>query len=87
MPEVACLYVKQSHGGQGYGHLLVEAAEKRAKELGIPWVFAFSTRAVDYFTETLGYESCPVEEIPTTQQERLRASGRESLVIRKKITS
>ena len=85
--EVACLYVKQSHGGQGYGHLLVEAAEKRAKELGIPWVFAFSTRAVDYFTETLGYESCPVEEIPPTQQERLRASGRESLVIRKKITS
>ncbi len=85
--EVACLYVKQSHGGQGYGHLLVEAAEKRAGELGIPWVFALSTRAVDYFTGMLGYNSCPVEEIPFARQELLKASGRESLVIRKKIAS
>lgn len=85
--EVACLYVKQSHGSQGYGNLLVEAAEKRARELGIPWVFALSTRAVDYFTETLGYEPCPVEEIPAVRQERLKASGRESLVIRKEIRS
>ena len=84
--EVACLYVKQNHGGQGYGHLLVEAAEKRARELGIPWVFALSTRAVNYFTENLGYEECPIEVIPKVRQERLRESRRESMVIRKQIT-
>lgn len=83
--EVACLYVKQNHGGQGYGHLLVEAAEKRARELGIPWVFALSTRAVDYFTENLGYQPCPIEEIPMSRQERLQASGRASMVIRKRL--
>lgn len=83
--EVACLYVKQNHGGLGYGHLLVEAAEKRARELGIPWVFALSTRAVDYFTENLAYQACPIGDIPASRQERLRASGRESMVIRKMI--
>ncbi len=83
--EIACLYVKQSHGGQGYGQFLVQAAEKRARELGIPWVFALSTRAVDFFVEQLEYQPCPIEEIPRLRQERLRASGRESSVIRKTI--
>ena len=83
--EVACLYVKQSHGGQGYGHLLVAAAEERARELGLPWVFALSTRAADYFTENLGYSFCPIEEIPKARQERLLASGRGSVIIRKQL--
>jgi amino-acid N-acetyltransferase len=85
--ELACLYVKQSHGGRGYGHLLVEAAEKRARERDLPWVFALSTRAVEFFTENLGYEPCPVEEIPVLRQQRLRESGRGSLVIRKFLSS
>lgn len=85
--EIACLYVKQSHGGQGYGQLLVKAAEQRALELGIPWVFALSTRAIDFFLDQLGYESCPIEVIPASRQERLRSTNRESLVIRKTISS
>ncbi|MFT6863113.1 MAG: amino-acid N-acetyltransferase [Akkermansiaceae bacterium] len=83
--EIACLYVKQSHGGQGYGRLLVRAAEKRARELGIPWVFALSTRAVEFFIGQLGYERCPIEEIPPVRQERLLASGRASMVIRNRL--
>lgn len=83
--EVACLYVKQSHGGQGYGHMLVAAAEDRARELGIPWVFALSTRAADYFTVNLGYTPCPIGEIPKVRRERLIASGRESVIIRKQL--
>ena len=84
--EIACLYVKQSHGGQGYGQLLVEAAEQQARELGIPWVFALSTRAIDFFVEQLDYHPCPIEVIPDSRQERLRSTARESLVIRKTIT-
>lgn len=84
--EIACLYVKQSHGGQGYGQLLVKAAEVRALELGVPWVFALSTRAVDFFMAQLGYQPLPIEGIPCSRQERLRASGRESTVIYKTIT-
>ena len=83
--EIACLYVKQSHGGQGYGYLLVKAAEQRALELGVPWVFALSTRAVDFFLDQLGYEPCSIEVIPASRQERLRSTDRESLVIRKTI--
>lgn len=83
--EIACLYVKQSHGGQGYGRLLVKAAEQRARDLGIPWVFALSTRAVEFFIGQLGYEPCPLEKIPLARQGRLRASGRQSLVIWKEL--
>ncbi|MGJ8694876.1 MAG: GNAT family N-acetyltransferase [Verrucomicrobiaceae bacterium] len=83
--EVACLYVKQNHGAEGYGKLLVRAAEKRAKELGFPWVFALSNRAVDYFVEQLGYEPVDVATIPESRQELLRNSGRNSMVIRKEL--
>jgi len=83
--EVACLYVKQSHGGQGYGQRLVEAAEERARARDLPWVFALSTRAVAFFTEQLEYESCPIKEIPRGRREKLEASGRGSMVIRKKL--
>ena len=83
--EIACLYVKQSHGSQGYGKLLVKAAEQQARELGIPWVFALSNRAIDFFVKQLGYEPCPIKVIPTSRQARMRSTTRESLVIRKTI--
>lgn len=81
--EVACLYVKQSHGGRGYGHLLVEAAESRARELGLEWVFALSTRAAAYFKDSLGYDDCSIEIIPEERRRRLESSGRESVIVRK----
>lgn len=83
--EVACLYVKQSHGAQGYGARLVRAAEERARELGLPWIFALSNRAVDYFTGSLEYELCSTSMIPGVRREKLEASGRDSLVIRKQL--
>lgn len=83
--EIACLYVKQSHGGQGYGKLLVKAAENLARQLEIPWVFALSTRAIDFFVDQLGYQPCQIDIIPPSRQESLKATARESLVIWKKI--
>lgn len=84
--EIACLYVKQNHGTEGYGKLLVKAAEKRATEKGLSWVFALSTRAVDYFIQQLDYEPMILSEIPRSRQAKLRESKRESLVLRKTIT-
>lgn len=81
--EVACLYVKQNHGSEGYGGLLVEAAEQRARELNLPWVFALSTRAANYFVDQLGYEPVEVVDIPESRQSLLLESGRDSIVIRK----
>ena len=83
--EIACLYVKQSHGNQGYGHRLVEAAEERAREMELPMVFALSNRAVGFFVDTLNYEDYPISAIPEVRREKLLASGRESLVIGKKL--
>ena len=83
--EVACLYVKQSHGSEGYGQLLVEAAERRARELELPWVFALSTRAADYFLDQLGYERMDVADIPKSRQKLLEQSGRDSVVIKKNL--
>jgi len=83
--EVACLYVKQTHESGGYGRLLVEAAEKKARELEIPWVFALTTRALDYFTERLGYEPIDIDQLPEVRKSRLQESGRDSRVIRKNL--
>lgn len=84
--EVACLYVKQSHGGRGYGRRLVKAVEERARELQLKWVFALSNRAAQFFTEKLGYVHASVEEIPEKRQIRLKDSGRESVIVRKNLS-
>lgn len=79
--EVACLYVKQSHEGLGYGVLLVRAAEEMARELEVPVVFALTNRASGYFRDRLGYSEMSVEEIPEERQQKLRESGRDSVVL------
>ncbi|MGE9267153.1 MAG: GNAT family N-acetyltransferase [Verrucomicrobiales bacterium] len=83
--EVACLYVKQAHEGLGYGILLVQAAEDKARELGLERVFALTNRASDYFTGRLGYRALEVTEIPEPRQRKLVESGRESVVVGKNL--
>lgn len=83
--EVACLYVKQAHEGLGYGEQLVRAAEEKALALGIPRVFALTNRASDYFTKHLGYSSLDAHEIPTVRFLKMQASGRNSVVVGKKM--
>jgi len=85
--ELACLYVKQSHEGGGYGLALVKAAEQRAHEKESSWIFALTTRAYDYFTQQLGYEKGSLEDLPAERKKRLIESGRESLVVRKDVSS
>ena len=79
--ELACLYVKQSHEGLGYGARLVAAAEEKARAGGVAQVFALSNRASDFFTKTMGYRVAGVEVLPEERRERLEASGRESVVL------
>ena len=80
LAEVACLYVKQSHEGLGYGKLLVEAAECRARQLGIESVFALTTRAVDFFGN-LGYETSLLDVVPEERMRKLEESARQSAVL------
>jgi len=80
--EIACLYVKLSHEGSGYGQSLVEAAEQQAKELGVKTVFALTNRAAKFF-QNMEYQEVGVEAIPAVRKKALENSGRESQVFTK----
>jgi amino-acid N-acetyltransferase len=80
--EVACLYVKQSHEGIGYGHTLVAAAEEKARALGLERVFALTNRASQFFV-SLGYRECPLERVPEARRKKLVESSRQSAVLEK----
>jgi amino-acid N-acetyltransferase len=82
--EVACLYVKQSHEGLGYGQELVRAAEQKAREEGVTRVFALTNRASKFF-DRLGYREVGVEALPAQRREKLEASGRQSVVLEKRL--
>ncbi len=84
--EIACLYVKQSHEGLGYGIELVKYAEQQAAELGLGSIFALTNRAADFFQGQLGYSELPVGAIPAERQQQLLASDRDSRVFGKDLT-
>ncbi len=79
--EVACLYVKKTHEGRGYGVELVNHAEAIACQRGIPRVFALSNRAADFFAVQLGYAPATVDDLPVRRRAQYEASGRDSLVL------
>ncbi len=81
--EVACLYVKQSHEGLGYGIELVRHAEQQAMDLGVSSVFALTNRAAGFFQDKLGYMEVAADQIPSIRREQLVVSGRDSRAFRK----
>ena len=83
--EVACLYVKQSHEGLGYGKALVEAAEERARERGVSSAFVLTTRAVPFF-ENLGYKVADLAIVPEERVRKFEESDRGSAVLSKALS-
>ncbi|MFC4991313.1 GNAT family N-acetyltransferase [Rubritalea tangerina] len=83
--EIACLYVKQTHEGTGYGADLVRFMERRAAELGVTRVFALTNRAAKFFTEQMGYESYAIEGLPRERFAELEESGRGSQAFVKEV--
>lgn len=75
--EVACLYVKQGHGGRGYGKELVLHAQKNAKLTDCVGVFAITMGAAAFF-EDLDYVEMPLRELPPSRYQQLKQSGRDS---------
>ncbi|MGJ8671545.1 GNAT family N-acetyltransferase [Rubritalea sp.] len=76
--EIACLYVKQSHEGTGYGADLVHFMHGQARERGMKSVFALTNRASRFFTEALGYSPMEIAQLPEVRRNQLQSSGRES---------
>ncbi len=81
--EIACLYVKQSHEGLGYGVELVRHAEQRAREQGVSSVFALTNRTAGFFQAQLDYCELSLEKIPVPRRAQLFESGRNSRAFHK----
>ena len=79
--ELACLFVKKGHTDQGYGSLLIEAAVRRARELGAPTIFALSTQAAGYLQREGFSKSEDLSELPEKRREKWQANGRNALVL------
>ncbi len=85
--ELACLFIKRDHEGQGYGRRLIEHVEKRARESGMTALFALSTQAADYFVDRVGYErQGDLTWMPEERHQRYQQSGRNAVLLVKDLT-
>lgn len=84
--ELACLYVRRTHEGMGYGQKLVQYAERRASEAGYERLFALSTQAYNFFEHKLRYTPASPDDLPPARREKLLKSGRNSRVMVKVLT-
>src|SRR5690606_33871689 len=85
MAEVACVYIRKSHEGLGYGRKLVRFAEMRAADLGAHTLFALSTQAYNFFGNKLGFSAADPSALPPARLEKLLRSGRNSRIMLKRI--
>jgi amino-acid N-acetyltransferase len=84
--ELACLYVSASHENQGIGRKLIQFVENRARELGLRELLALSTQAFTYFQSKGGFVEGTPDDLPPERREKYDQSGRNSKVLRKKLT-
>lgn len=84
--ELACIYVKKDHEGQGYGQALVNLLEKRAKPMGLNKLFILSTQATEYFVTKFSYrESADLAEMPAERRAKWEENGRNARFLVKDI--
>lgn len=81
--ELACLFVKRGHTGQGYGSVLVNAAGRRATEMGVKELFALSTQAATYLEKYGFIRSSDPGELPPARKEKYESSGRNAVILTK----
>jgi amino-acid N-acetyltransferase len=85
--ELACLYVSKGHENQGHGRRLMAFAENLAREKGLKRLFALSTQAFSYLQQKGGFIETSAEALPAERRLKYEASGRNSKVLFKPITS
>ncbi len=78
--ELACLYVKQTHEGSGYGRLLAEAATAEARERQVKRVIALSTKAASFFQNHMGWRELDPQMLPAKRYKQWQESQRGSFV-------
>lgn len=83
--ELACLYVKKTHESSGYGRDLVDHVIAEAKAAGVPQIFALTTRAANFFQNSLGWAAMPPEQMPEPRYREWKQSNRGSLVFTREV--
>ena len=66
---------------------MVQFAETRARELGLQELITLSTQAFTYFQSKGGFSEGSPDDLPPLRREKYDASGRNSKVLVKKLTS
>ncbi len=84
--ELACLFVRQSHKGQGYGARLVAHAEQIAIERGAQQLVVLTTRAKGYFERVGNFSSADPSQLPAFRLSSYQSSGRGSIVLLKTLS-
>lgn len=79
--ELACLYVKRGHTGQGYGSILVQAALDRAKQLNSKQLFALSTQAAGYLEKEGFQREEDLSKLPPGRREKWETNQRNALLL------
>jgi amino-acid N-acetyltransferase len=82
--EVACLHVRPTHIGRGYGRAMMRWVEDRAKSAGIFHLFGYTTQASDYFIDRCGFEETSDSSwVPKERLEKAIRSARNSRLVQK----
>lgn len=79
--ELACLYVKKGHTGQGYGAILVEAALERGRHLNCDRLFALSTQAAGYLERGGFVRSDDLDYLPERRRLLWADNGRNAVLL------
>ncbi|WP_439258690.1 amino-acid N-acetyltransferase [Lonepinella sp. BR2930] len=80
MAEMACVAVHPDYRNSSRGDILLEAIQKRAKNLGIEKLFVLTTRTVHWFQER-GFSVANVEDLPQEKREHYNYQRRSKILI------
>lgn len=84
--ELACIYVKNDHEGQGYGRALIQYLEEKAKKLRVKSLFMLSTQTSEYFIKKLLYqESVDLSRMPAERRAKWEKNGRNARFLVKEL--
>jgi len=81
LAEVACLFIKRTHEGRGYGRRLISHVEKSARRHGVGMLYALSTQAYDFFEKKTAFKSAGISVLPEARRKRFQSSGRNSKIL------
>ncbi|APB80351.1 TPA: amino-acid N-acetyltransferase [Pasteurella multocida] len=80
MAEMACVAVHPDYRNSSRGDILLEAIQKRAKQLGIEKLFVLTTRTVHWFQER-GFQLAEIADLPDKKRQHYNYQRRSKILI------